>query len=331
MRFIAAIAIVAACGGGSPAGGDDDDDDVVAIDAPPASIDAPSASTDAPAVSTDPGEAGPWMVVTQANVTMGTVTGNVYSPSSDGSTPAPGPFPLVVVSSGYQLARGQYAIFCQHLATWGLVCITHDYAASGNHQAKAREVSVIIDWALSPSSGIASRVRADAIGVAGHSLGGKVSINAAILDARIGAVVGWDPVDALPPVGNDGSMSVTPEMMGNLRVPLAVLGETSDSSCAPTADNYQQFFTAACESPSTLEVTVAMADHMDWIGDRASCGLACLVCQNGQTADTVVHTITKRVTAAWFRRHLLDDTAMDPWLAPGQIGSPTMVRVSPGC
>jgi dienelactone hydrolase len=330
VRFIAVIAIVAACGGTSSSDDSDDDGDGVVIDAAPHDDGAP-ASLDSPAASTDPGEPGPWMVVTQANVTMGTVTGNVYSPSSDGTTPAAGPFPLVVVSSGYQLARTQYAMFCQHLATWGLVCLTHDYAASGNHQAKAREVSAIIDWALSPASGIAARVQADAIGVAGHSLGGKVSINAAILDARIGAVVGWDPVDALPPVGNDGSMSVTPEMMGNLRVPLAVLGETADSSCAPTADNYQQFFTAACESPSVLEVTVAMADHMDWIGDRASCGLACLVCQNGQTADTVVHTITKRVTAAWFRRHLLDDTAMDPWLLPGQIGSPTMVRVSPGC
>jgi dienelactone hydrolase len=262
---------------------------------------------------------------------MAGVAGNDYSPSSNGTTPAPGPFPLVVVSSGYQLARTQYAMFCQHLATWGLVCITHDYAASGNHQAKAREVSAIIDWALSPSSGLASRVQATAIGVAGHSLGGKVSINAAILDARIGAVVGWDPVDALPPVGNDGSMSVTPEMMGNLHAPLAVIGETADSSCAPTADNYQQFFMAACEATATLEVTVAMADHMDFIGDRASCGLACLVCQNGQTADATVHTIQKRVTAAWFLRHLRGDVTMDPWLAPGQIGSPTMVRVSPGC
>jgi dienelactone hydrolase len=276
------------------------------------------------------------MVHTQATVTIalgsaGNVAGSVYSPSTDGATPAAGPFPLVVVSSGFQLARAQYRIFCEHLATHGHVCITHDYAASGNHQAKAREITAIVDWVLSPASGLAARVQAQAIGVAGHSLGGKVSINAAILDARIKAVVGWDPVDALPPFGGDGSMSVTPEMMGNLRVPLAVLGQSTDASCAPTADNYQQYFTAACEAPATLEVTIAQADHMDWIGDRGSCGFACLACQSGQTADTVVHGITKRVTAAWFLRHLRGDTGMDAWLTAGQIGTPTTIRTSPGC
>ncbi|HUQ05017.1 MAG TPA: hypothetical protein VM261_21085 [Kofleriaceae bacterium] len=351
MRLLALVTTLAACGGGGGGGGDDGDDDGVSIDAPAGgNVDAAGAGTDgavsidAPTTSAgDPGAPGTWMVHTQATVTIslgaaGNVAGTVYSPSTDGATPAAGPFPLVIVSSGYQLARAQYRVFCEHLATWGHVCITHEYASSGNHQAKAREVGAIIDWALSPASGLASRVNAQAIGVAGHSLGGKVSINAAILDTRIKAVVGWDPVDALPPFGNDGSMSVAPEMMGNLRVPIALLGELTDASgglggmsCAPSADNYQQFYAAACEAPAVLEVTIAMADHMDWIGDRGSCGIACLACQNGQTADAVIHGITKRVTAAWFVRHLRGDTAMDTWLSAGQIGAPTTLRTNPGC
>jgi pimeloyl-ACP methyl ester carboxylesterase len=349
-RAIVVLTVLAgstACGGGGV--GDGGDDDGVDVDAPPGSIDAPGSDgttppVDAPPTSAgDPGAPGSWMVHTQATVTIslgsaGNVAGSVYSPSMDGATPAAGPFPLVIVSSGFQLARAQYRIFCEHLATHGHVCVTHEYASSGNHQAKAREIGAIIDWALAAASGLSTRVSPQAIGVAGHSLGGKVSINAAILDPRIKAVVGWDPVDALPPFGNDGSMSVTPEMMGNLRVPLALLGELTDASggvggmsCAPSADNYQRFFAAACEAPAVLEVTIAMADHMDWIGDRGSCGLACLACSNGQTADTVVHGITKRVTAAWFLRHLRGDTGMDPWLTAGQIGSPTSVRTSPGC
>ena len=59
---------------------------------------------------------------------------------------------------------------------------------------------------------------------------------AAIFDTRIKAVVGWDPVDALPPFGNDGSMSVTPEMMGALRVPFAVIGELTDSTGHPVIE-----------------------------------------------------------------------------------------------
>lgn len=294
------------------------------------------------AAATDPALDGAWQVVAQdVSVPLGTagnVAATVYSPSSDGSAPAAGPFPLIVVSSGFQLARGQYASFCRHLATRGHVCITREYAASGNHQDKAREVGRVVDWTLSAASGLAPRVRADAIGVAGHSLGGKVSINAAILDARVRAVVGWDPVDALPPFGNDGSMSVTPEMMGALRVPIALLGELTDASggvggmsCAPAADNYQQFFTRACEAPAALEVTIDQADHMDWIGDRGSCGFACLACRSGATPEAVVHTITRRVTAAWFERHLGGDLAMDAWLAPATIGAPTTVRTEPGC
>ena len=90
--------------------------------------------------------------------------------------------------------------------------------------------------------------------------------------------------------------------------------------------------TAACQAPATLEVTIAMADHMDWIGDRGSCGLACFACQNGQTPEATVHQITRRVNGAWFRRHLGGDVAMDPWLAADRVGSSTTLRTArPGC
>ncbi len=344
---------LAACGGGG--------DDVAAIDAPGgggdggADVDASDPTTDgglpidaagtvdAPTSARDPGTPGTYRSLATATVSIpvagGSVAGTVCAPSVDGTTPAPGPFPLVVISPGFQLARSQYRIYCDHLATWGYVVITRDYASSGNHQAKAAEVGRVIDWALGAASGLAARVDGTKIGVAGHSLGGKVSINAAILDTRVKAVVGWDPVDALPPFGNDGSLSVAPELMGNLRVPLALLGETTDSSgglggmsCAPAADNYTQFYNAACNAPTALEVTIGQADHMDWIGDRASCGIACIACQNGQTSEATVHTLTFRVTAGWFERHLRGNAAVDPYLAAPGIGTPTSLRTGgPNC
>lgn len=332
---IALAAGAGACGGG---GGADPDLDATTVDATPG--DGPTtdaASVDAAPV-TDPADPGRWEAIAQDGVAISlgatTVRGSVWSPGMGGA-PAAGPFPLVIVSSGFQLARTQYAGYCEHLATWGYVCVTHDYAPSGNHQAKAREVVQIVDWARGPASGLAARIAGQPVAVAGHSLGGKVSINAAILDARIAAVVGWDPVDALPPFGNDGSQSVTPEMMGGLRVPLALLGELGDSganSCAPAADNFQPYFQAACQAPSRLEVTIAMADHMDWLGNRSTCGLACLVCSNGQTPDATVQRITRRVTTAWLERHLRGQTSADAWLAAPQVGAPTTVRTTaPGC
>jgi len=323
--WLAVVLTIAACDGrGAGDGGGP------AVDAAPGSGDDGGDGDDGGGgLVGDPAEPGRDPVHCQDDVPIAlggasTVRGTVCSPADGGGAPAPGPFPLIVVSSGYQLARSQYRGYCEHLASWGHVCVTHDYAASGNHQDKAREVGKIIDWALGTTSGLAVRVDGARIGVAGHSLGGKVSINAAML--------------TLPPFGNDGSASVTPEMMGALRVPIAVLGELTDASgglgglsCAPAADNYQQFFERACAAAATLEVTIAMADHMDWIGDRGACGLACLACQSGQTTDATVHAITRRVTTAWFERHLRDVAAMDAWLAPGMIGVPTTVRTAPGC
>ncbi len=347
---VAVVSMIAACGGGGDDAADPDaatgDPDAATVDGgldPDGGTNLDAAPTPDGAAARDPAMAGTYRALVTASVTIpvaaGTIAGTVCAPSTDGTTPAPGPFPLVVVSPGFQLARSQYRFYCEHLATWGYVVITRDYASSGNHQAKAAEVGRVIDWAIGSASGLAARVDATRIGVAGHSLGGKVSINAAILDARVRAVVGWDPVDALPPFGNDGSTSVTPELMAGLTVPLALLGETTDASgglggmsCAPAADNYTRFYDAACQTPTALEVTITAADHMDWIGDRASCGLACLACQSGQTPETTVHAITLRVTTAWFERHLRGDASVAPYLIAPGIGAPTTLRSGgPAC
>ena len=270
----------------------------------------------------DPGSPGVWEV-DESDGTIETALGDaaitVYSPSSGG------PFPLVVVSTGFQIGRDSYAETCRHLASWGYVVLVHDYTA-GHHQEKAAEIGDLIDGALAR---LGARIDATRIAVAGHSLGGKVSINAAILDDRIDAVIGWDPVDALPPF-SDGSTSVTPELMAGLTVPLAVLGETLDGSCAPGADNYVRFFEAACAAPAALEVTVAGADHTDWIDENGACGFACLVCATGTTPPATTLEITRRVTTAWLQVHLrgLDEYASF-LVAPG---APATIRdVVPSC
>ncbi len=207
--------------------------------------------------------------------------------------------------------------------------LAHDYT-SGNHQDKAAEVGELIDWALDNTDADPQR-----IATAGHSLGGKVSILAAIEDSRIRAVVGWDPVDALPPF-SDGSTSVAPERIDELAVPLALLGETTDAgsgggmACAPAADNYAAYFTGACAAPDALEVTIAGADHTDWVDDRDDCGFACVFCGTGATADATVLAITRRVTVAWLETHLRGRADLGAYLsAPG---SPATVReVVPGC
>jgi dienelactone hydrolase len=343
MRKLAmtALVVLAACGGPASPGGDDGDDggddgggddDGGAVDAHSGAIDGdvdPVPDAAGGETVTDPGLPGTWGVHAvngTASTDLGTAQITTYSPSSDGgTTPAAGPFPLVIVSTGYQIGRASYEDTCRHLASWGYIVVSHDYT-SGNHQEKAAEIGDLIDDLV---ASLGSRVDATEIAGAGHSMGGKVSINAAILDSRIDAVIGWDPVDALPPF-SDGSTSVTPEQMGGLTVPLAVLGETTDTSCAPTADDYARFFEAACNAPAALEVTIPGADHTDWVDDRQSCGFACFVCATGATADATTLEITRRVTTAWLETHLRHRTGFDAYLA--SPGAPATVRTAvPGC
>jgi len=319
--LLASLALLSACAEPAASWIDAGGDDTPAPDADP---DAPDASG---LPAGDPGNPGSFTITTtNATVTtsLGSAAVTVYTPGGTG------PFPLVVVSTGFQIGKANYDSTSRHLASWGYVVLAHDYT-SGNHQEKAGEVGELIDWALGNTAADATK-----IATAGHSMGGKVSILAAIEDARVKAVVGWDPVDALPPF-SDGSTSVAPERIDELAVPIAVIGETTDGggggggmACAPVADNYAAFFTGSCGAPDALEVTIAGADHTDWVDDRSACGLACLFCGTGATADATVLAITKRVTVAWLETHLRGRTDLGSHLtAPGV---PATVReIPPGC
>jgi dienelactone hydrolase len=243
------------------------------------------------------------------------VAATVYAPSADGgATIAAGQHALVVVSPGFQLQRGEYAAKARHLASWGFVAVAQDFGGgfSPDHMAYAEQVSAVIDWALGDESGLAEHLDATRLAAVGHSMGGKVSLLAAALDPRIGAVVGWDPVDAKPPTG--GGISVTPELMPSIVAKVAVLGETLDGAggmpCAPAADNYAAYFGAA-KSPA-LEVTLLGADHMDWAENGG--GLPGLFCQKGTATGEAVLALTNRTTVAWLRRHLDGDASMDVYL-----------------
>jgi pimeloyl-ACP methyl ester carboxylesterase len=211
------------------------------------------------------------------------------------------------------MQRGQYASYARHLATWGFVSVLTDYADTGffaDHQKLADDVTAAIDWAL-----VELDVDATKIAAVGHSLGGKISVFAATQDARIAAVVGWDPVDSNNP-------SVVPQKMATMTAALAVIGETTNASgggmpCAPAADNFAQFYAAA--SGPAIKITVNGADHMDWVDDP-SCGF-CGFCSPGTADAEIARAVSRRVNVAWLRRQLLSDAAMDPWLdSPPELG-----------
>lgn len=257
-----------------------------------------------PASGTDPASDGT-ATVTTTTVTIPATTGHTVPATIYTSQ---GANALVVISPGFQMARTQYATYAHHLATWGFVVVLTDYADQGffaDHQTLANDIGFVITYALAQYPAI----DAQKIALAGHSLGGDLSVLAASGDARVKAVVGWDPVDASSP-------SVVPEKMTGFTAALAVIGETTDGSggfmpCAPTADNYAQFY-AAAPSPA-FAMTLDGADHMDWVDD-GTCSL-CTLCTAGTAPPERAHTATRRLNVAWLRARLFADQAMQPWLA----------------
>lgn len=266
------------------------------------------------------------------------VDATICAPANDAGTGiADGAFPLVVISPGAKQSRDQYRSYCEHLASWGFVTISQSIIGNSNlfppanHKQIADDIRSIITWALSAQSGLANHIDADSIGVAGHSMGGKASMLAAADDPRIGAVVGWDPVDANAPFTSPGSAnysSATPERMPDIQAAVAVLGETVNAvgstfspACAPASDNFQQYYEYAV-TPA-LEVDIFNANHMQWT-DSAACR-PCNPCGSANRAS--VQRISRKVTVAWLRLHLAGDDSVESALSLDEEVSEGLVSV----
>lgn len=245
------------------------------------------------------------------------------------SGPEPGPYPVVVIAHGFQLAPTQYASYASHLASFGYVAVNADYPAgfSPNHLDNAQDLSGALDAAAAHPT-VGPLADATQAAMTGHSLGGKLSLHAAKLDTRVRAVVAIDPVD--------GAMSCSPQDcpdvsdMMPLDIPTAFLGETVDATgtfqaCAPAAQNFQTFY-ANTTAPS-VSVNIQGANHMSFIDNLAGCGFVCSFCNPATLDGGTVRTITRAYLAAFFERHVRGNTAYDPYI-DGAIA--TQRYVDPG-
>jgi predicted dienelactone hydrolase len=263
----------------------------------------------------DPSAAGTFAVYKKdenAGTQLSPINLTVFGPSDDGGTSiAAGAHPLIIISPGFQLPRSQYTSYGERLASHGFVAIAQDFGGGlfPMHTQLATQTKTVIDWALGGGGGLQSKLDAQKIGLAGHSLGGKISMLTTSMEPRVKVVVGWDPVDA-------GNPSVTPEKMSTIKVPVVLVGETTDTAgdfmpCAPADNNFQQYYNSL-GSPA-VSLTLVKADHMDFL-DNANCGFACDACKPGTADPTWVRNFTLRTTTAAFRRYLGGESAMDAYL-----------------
>ena len=203
---------------------------------------------------------------------------SLFEPNVEGS------LPLVIVSPGFQLDRDFYRSYAEHLASWGFIVATQSYSGrvsglfNSSHASIAEDTLALVE-VLTNDTFLNLDINPEAVGLVGHSLGGKISILSAVLDSSIAAVVGLDPVDANTP-------SVTPELIPSLAAPLLLIGETLDSrglfqACAPADNNFEQYFADGPEG--TILLDILGAGHMQF-HDEPRC-LLCRVCSGATTAD----------------------------------------------
>jgi dienelactone hydrolase len=265
-------------------------------------------------------------------VTLGihTVPVTLYLP--DGA----GPFPVVVFTHGFMLSPALYASYGDHLASWGYAVVMPELPGSMMAPTTHRELKELLrgllDWidaeGDNPSGPFAGRADPTRLGLAGHSMGGKISLLVATEDARPRAVFGVDPLDAAGgPFGGDpvDYPSVTPELMPAIAVPLGLLGETVNATggtfgqaCAPAEDNFQQYYQHAV-SPA-LEIEVLGANHMSFL-DNPDCGLTCSMCSAGTDDPAVTRAVTRRYLTAIFEVFVRGDAAYRPYLDGAAIAA----------
>ncbi len=227
-----------------------------------------------------------------------------------------GPFPWVVFSPGFLLSGRDYRLLGWHLASHriAVALLTYDVNLfNANHEVLAQDLRFALSELLrNPATG--SFLDSERIGLAGHSLGGKLSFLAAAEEARVLAIAALDPVDGGGGGGSDPVRfpRVTPERMKLVRVPVLLLGAELGRltrfgmPCAPEADNYQRFFQAA--NPPALEITQLGVGHMDYL-DNPNCGLLCAVCVPGTRPWRDSHRSTYAYLTLFFRAHLFGEVA----------------------
>jgi dienelactone hydrolase len=253
----------------------------------------------------------------------GTFTTTAYVPSGTS------PMPVVILSSGLQQPAAAYAPYGERLASWGIIALLRDDPGvlGEGSPAIAADVSYEVStWlssmSTSASGALSGKVDVSRIGLAGHSRGGQVALMAAAQGAHglLKGVFGLDPVDS----STDGGAGLAAAGIASIGVPIAFIGETTDSaasSCAPAGENYLSLYQAAA-SP-IVSLTRIGADHT-MFEDPGSCAF-CTFCTPGSANATQVLADAERYLTAFFGRVLLGDASVGPTF--GGAGAPADVAV----
>jgi hypothetical protein len=181
-----------------------------------------------------------------------------------------------------------------------------------------------LDWLQAQSQGsappLAGLANTNLVGASGHSFGGQLSIVEAANDARIKAVIAFDPVEGAAQACSSAGDCPLASTLLPLPIPTGFVGETLDSvptssasqACAPPADNYMAFYMPA-SSPS-YEVTVIGAGTASFVDSVSSCGLWCSLCAIPTAPQAQVLNVAYAYLVSFYERYLRNNMGYQSFL-----------------
>ena len=213
-----------------------------------------------------------------------------------------GPFPVVVMTDGFNLAGDLYTSYGDHLASWGFIVV---FADIPNNFIFPKTPPELIDYL----GATFDFVEAEAMG----QLGERMS------EARRRRTLRWSRGCRSSPSMMRVRLASSPsirwmarwyrqrqprglplgraELMDLLEVPAVLLGETTngdaerdvDALCASRRD-FQQYYLGA--TGPALEIEMVGANYTSFL-DNPNCGLDCSVCPSGTDDPTTTRILTQ--------------------------------------
>ena len=230
------------------------------------------------------------------------------------------PSPVVAFGHGYQAKVDYYESTLAHLASWGIVVIAPRSAGElfPDHAAFADDLLSALDWVVA-EAGSENRdwpggpVDPEALGVAGHSMGGGAALLAAARDPAIRAVATLAAAESDPSAIDAASSIAAPVLF------LAA----ADDAITPLAEHQRPMFEAKASGPAQLR-TIVGASHCGFLDLETA--LLSLVCDDAAIGPDEQRRLTRAVLAAWLRYQLAGDASAAALAWPDASDGATLVE-----
>lgn len=208
--------------------------------------------------------------------------GRIYYPTSTSA----GTFGAVVIAPGFTAGASSYGGVANRVASHGFVVFAIDTNSRFDQPAsRGRQILAAVDY-LTQSSSVRSRIDASRVAVAGHSMGGGGTLEAANSRSSLKAAVPLQPWH-------------TTKSWSRVQVPTMIIGAENDSTAGVSSHSIP-FYTSL---PSTTEKA-----YVELNGEGHFAGTS-------NPADQGAAMVT------WLKRYVDNDTRYEPFMCPAPSSS----------